>query len=545
MALTAVTLSVLLLPGCAFIPLLPGIPSQPVATDAPSEPDGPSGVVTEEDEDFGTVEVYDVLTDGSLSPEATGAAAEVWELFQQIATVDFTAEVMLQFRVGDAPDSDTLAYVYQDDDPQYWVLAANLATAEDRDLLVSTLIHEYAHILTLSTDEFDPAGTCDPAIELAEGCPAADSVIGQFRESFWDGYGSDAPDGDNTDPDIAWDFYLAHEDDFVSDYAATNVSEDLAETFAVYVIEDVPDGDSVVAQKLQFLDSFPELAAIRERIRANLGSEQSPAFGYWIPALPGLFCRQNPVIARDGGGGTRDFGLGSGGAGCAPSRARRAQRRPHCRSGEPGGRGERRASRDATHPDRVPGGRSRHPNRAWSGRRAPARTLTRAGRRPSVPRLLRRGDGPGLHSRSVPRAPGCPRGGCGVQPYDGFGDRVGPRAICGTPPPCLGPVPRDSPATTGVIGHALRRVDAELVGGVWVSRARGGLGAKRVPADCDRTRRSRRPPHPPRMGDSRRAAARSRRQRPPSRRRAAARGGATRATRRQVAAGVTSSNGAG
>lgn len=266
--LAAAVLAVSALSGCVFIPLLPGIPSGPVAT--PDAPDRPDGIVTESDEDFGTVEVYDVLEDGSLSPAATGTTLEVWELFQRIATVEFTGEVMLQYRAGDAPDSDTLAYVYQDDNPDYWVLAANLATAEDQDLLVSTLIHEYAHILTLSTDQFDEPGTCDAAIELSEGCPAADSVIGQFREEFWDGYGSDAPDGDNVDEDIAWNFYLEHEDDFVSDYAATNVSEDLAETFAVYVLEDVPDGDSVIAQKLQFLDAFPELAAIRERIRAEL-----------------------------------------------------------------------------------------------------------------------------------------------------------------------------------------------------------------------------------------------------------------------------------
>lgn len=270
-SLSTAVVATALLAGCVFIPLLPGIPSGPENSGG-GAPQGPSsgGAPTESDEDFGTVEVYDVLTDGSLSPEATGTTAEVWELFQRIATVDFTAEVMLQYRVGDAPDSDTLAYVYQDSDPQYWILAANLATADDEELLVATLIHEYAHILTLATDEFDPAGTCDADIELMEGCPAEDSVLGAFRERFWDGYGDEAPAGDNTDPDIAWDFYLANEDDFVSDYAATNVVEDIAESFAVWVMEASSDGDSVVGEKLRFFDEYPELSAIRERIRAEL-----------------------------------------------------------------------------------------------------------------------------------------------------------------------------------------------------------------------------------------------------------------------------------
>lgn len=232
-----------------------------------SDADGPA---IEEDDDFGTVEIYDVLEDGSLSPDASGTTLEVWQLFQQIAGPDFAAEVVLQYRVGDAPDSDTLAYVYQDDDPDYWILAANLATADDPDLLVATLIHEYAHILTLSTDEFDEAGTCADDEEMAEGCPAPTSAIADFRDRFWAGY-DDAPAVDNDDEDVAYEFYLAHEEDFVSDYAATNLVEDLAESFMTYVLEASSDGDSVVAQKLRFFDEYPELAAIRERIRADLG----------------------------------------------------------------------------------------------------------------------------------------------------------------------------------------------------------------------------------------------------------------------------------
>ena len=258
--LVALLLPALVLAGCSLL-----APEAPAA--GPGDAGGP---VIEEDDDFGTVELYDVLGDGSLSPEASGTTLEVWELFEQIATPEFAGEVVLQYRVGDAPDSDTLAYVYQDDDPDSWILAANLATAEDHDLMVATLIHEYAHILTLSTDEFDEAGTCADDEEMAEGCPAPTSAIADFRDRFWAGY-VDAPAVDNDDEDVAADFYLAHEDDFVSDYAATNVVEDMAESFMTYVLEEAAEGDGVVAAKLRFFDEYPELAAIRERIRADLG----------------------------------------------------------------------------------------------------------------------------------------------------------------------------------------------------------------------------------------------------------------------------------
>lgn len=230
-------------------------------------------VPTETDDDFGTVEVYAVLDDGTLDPEATGLAADVWDTFTRVATVDFTAEVMLQYRAGDAPESDTLAYVYQDEDPEYWVLAANLATSNDHEQLVATLIHEYGHILTLGTSEFDPRTTDCDTLSLDEGCPRDDSIVLAFQQQFWDSYGDDAPDPSNVDADVAWDFYTAHEDDFVSDYAATNVVEDVAETFMTFVLEDEPTGDSMIAQKILFFWSYPDLVAIRERIRAEFADD--------------------------------------------------------------------------------------------------------------------------------------------------------------------------------------------------------------------------------------------------------------------------------
>lgn len=232
-----------------------------------------SGAPTRDDEDFGTVEVYTVLDDGSLDPEASGLTAEVWDAFFRMTEDQLAGDLVAEFIVGDAPKSDTLAYVITLDNPEEWSLAANLATSEDPQLLIATLIHEYAHILTLRTDEMDPyTGSC-PTVDLDEGCAKEDSVIAAFEEQFWEPYGSDAPEPWNVDADVAWEFYLDHEEDFVSDYAATNVAEDLAETFMTYVIEDAATGDSLAAQKLRFFDDYPEYVELREHIRAEFASE--------------------------------------------------------------------------------------------------------------------------------------------------------------------------------------------------------------------------------------------------------------------------------
>ncbi len=231
-----------------------------------------SGAAREADEDFGTVEVYEVLDDGSLNPSATGLTQRVWETFTRVITLDGAAAVMAEYRVGDSPESDTLAYVYQSDDPQKWVLATNLATSDDASQLIATLIHEYAHVLTLGVDQLDPSAERCDTLRLDEGC-ADGSVLAAFNEQFWTNYGDSAPPADNSDADVAWSFYLEHEDAFVSDYAATNVVEDVAESFMTWVIEDSTSGTSLVAQKLAFFDDYPSLVGIRDRLRTEFADD--------------------------------------------------------------------------------------------------------------------------------------------------------------------------------------------------------------------------------------------------------------------------------
>ncbi len=243
----------------------------PFVADPVERADGPQAP-TEFDEDFGEMQVYDVLADGTLEPAASGVAAEVWEQFVRMVGADVAGDSIIQYRAGEAPSSDTLAYVYQDLNPQYWTLAVNLATADDPQLLVATLIHEYAHVFSFDDDDFDrKAAVCD-TLDLFEGCAATDSYLFEFYETFWSSY-TDAVDVENLDADAAWKFYLNNEDDFVSDYAATNLGEDFAESFMTFVIEDSFDGPGVAAQKLRFFTQYPELVELREHIRDELGVE--------------------------------------------------------------------------------------------------------------------------------------------------------------------------------------------------------------------------------------------------------------------------------
>lgn len=225
----------------------------------------------ESDEDFGTVEVYDVTESGELDPPATGDAADVWALYVDLVGVEVAGASILQFKVGDDPESDTLAYVYQDRDPQYWSLVVNLAIVDEPDLLAATLVHEHAHVFSYAESQFDPRPTSCDTFEVAEGCVLPDAYLWAFYEQFWSGY-PDHPDLENVDGDIAYEFYLQNEEDFVSDYAATNIGEDFAESFMTYVLEDDWSPSTPTGAKLSFFDDYPELVELRQQMRAALGA---------------------------------------------------------------------------------------------------------------------------------------------------------------------------------------------------------------------------------------------------------------------------------
>lgn len=239
--------------GCALLPLDADLPA----------------VV--HDEDLGDLTVYEVSESAELIPAASGVDAEVWDLFVRVVTPEYAGERILWYQVGDNPDSDFLAWVIEsDEDPALWNFAVNLATAEDRDMLLLTLIHEYAHLLSMGPGQTDESAACEVAYD-SQPCTEDGAYLAEYHARFWAGYGDDAPAyHDDEDQDA---FFEAHEEDFVSAYAATNVGEDFAEVFTVFVAEPEPadPAASVVAEKLAFMWAQPEFVEIRDRLWAEFG----------------------------------------------------------------------------------------------------------------------------------------------------------------------------------------------------------------------------------------------------------------------------------
>jgi len=224
------------------------------------------------DAELGAIEVYLVEPDGSLLPPPQGARQEIWELAVRIMTLDDATSLIERYKVANSAASTRTAWVVErpqgEDD---WSLGVNLATTTDPVQLAATLVHEYAHLVSLRGSQVVASGAHCTTVELPEGCALPGSYLDAFAHAFWADYGDEAPSAANSDAGVARAFFASRPGDFVSEYAAMNVTEDFAESFAAYVHTDVVPHGPGFAAKIAFFDRFEEMAGMRDRIRAELG----------------------------------------------------------------------------------------------------------------------------------------------------------------------------------------------------------------------------------------------------------------------------------
>lgn len=226
---------------------------------------------------------------------------EFWNFFTNLIPSD-ARSVMKEVEFFADPEDGTAAYVapLNDNDLSLWEMGHNLDFAWDQDNSfvpgesAYTSIHEIAHLLTLDNGQINVNDSGCNSFHTGEGCSATSSYINQFYNQFWGDIYSENQRIGQDDFDGLFAFYQKYQGRFVSEYAATNPGEDIAESFATYVINDSPSGNSIAAQKIRFFDGFPELVNLKQRIKANIN------FTISLPSIRGE--RSKRFMAKVGSG---------------------------------------------------------------------------------------------------------------------------------------------------------------------------------------------------------------------------------------------------
>jgi hypothetical protein len=220
---------------------------------------------------------------------------EGWKIFTGLIPPQ-NRQMVAQYNTFTDGYSNTLAAVDQTKaDPSQWVLEIDIADLQDKDSLVFTMIHEYAHILTLNASQVTPdqeivdeptnldlqasKDAACPNYFTGTGCSYADSYIQAFYNRFW----LDINDKwqkvdalqygvDDYTPyyNALYAFYKEHQDQFVDDYSTTHPDEDIAEAFAYFVFSPKQTGNSIRDQKVAFFYQYPELVELRANILGSV-----------------------------------------------------------------------------------------------------------------------------------------------------------------------------------------------------------------------------------------------------------------------------------
>ena len=232
----------------------------------------------------------DVSADLEDEQKDTATHQEVWDFFSAIIPADSRSFVSNYLVFSDGKNGVLAAVEQTFDDPYKWMIEIDPADTDDMQELTFTLIHEYGHLLTLNSGQvvvnekiFNNYEDEDIYIEAedncatyftGEGCAKPSSYFYLFFDEFWgDIYDEwnqiQAIEDDDEYYEAFDDFYFAHEDEFVTDYAVTNPGEDIAETWAFFVTQPKPAGDTIAEKKVLFFYQFPELVELRSEIIAR------------------------------------------------------------------------------------------------------------------------------------------------------------------------------------------------------------------------------------------------------------------------------------
>jgi hypothetical protein len=227
--------------------------------------------------------------------EDTASHQRIWDFYVAIIPPELRKWINEFVIFTDGSGGDAGAWVSPSaTDINYWQVGFDLLDSDYPPFLAEALVHETGHLLTLNTSQVpydgdiyyyydekrDMVQGCDQ-YAVDGGCSLPDSYINLFYQRFWrDTYAEwwavkkEAQDTESFEEylQIMEQFYDNHSDLFLNSYAATNVEEDTAESFAFFVLNPRPTGNSIPEQKVSFYYEFPELVDARQQIIEGLCS---------------------------------------------------------------------------------------------------------------------------------------------------------------------------------------------------------------------------------------------------------------------------------
>lgn len=216
---------------------------------------------------------------------------QIWDYFVALIPASERNFVTEFSAISDGPSNILAGVSRNTEDPIKWGLRVDVVDATDPYQLTYTLIHEFGHLLTLKASQvvldkpvfFNPDNQelYDRAVSAChqyfadDGCSEPNSYINEFFNRYWTSFYSEWQDINKTKGEASYHsdlhlFYKTYADQFVTEYAATSPEEDIAESWAFFVLSPKPEKNSIANEKILFFYEYSELVQLRQEILTRL-----------------------------------------------------------------------------------------------------------------------------------------------------------------------------------------------------------------------------------------------------------------------------------
>jgi hypothetical protein len=233
----------------------------------------------------------DLLPSDTVDEKLNSRAAHeaIWHTFTSLIPAEGRSFVTEFALLSDGSDNILAGVSPTYYNPREWTLKVDIVDAANIYGLLYSLLHEYGHLLTLNASQVSPdnkvfyypddqaiyeqaANSCSQYF-TGEGCSYSNSYMNEFFNRYWSSFYAEwqqTRDPQQTQLDLSYDFYWLHANQFLTSYAATNPEEDIAESWAFFILSPKPEPDSIASQKILFFYEYPELVSLRQEIRNRL-----------------------------------------------------------------------------------------------------------------------------------------------------------------------------------------------------------------------------------------------------------------------------------
>lgn len=240
---------------------------QNIESELAPEDDVPSLIYTIENGSLG--EYTSSIEDHQIEKEILTKADALWGVYTEASPTNYL-QYISEFRIFNSSQDDTGAYVALLEVGEIgssWELGVNFDAAKEDgevevDSLFGLMLHEFAHVFSLNSTQLtsDSESECE-TLYVAEGCLHQGAHIYEFYQRFWLGR------EDHEENLNAVQEYQTNPENYVSEYAATSLGEDFAETFVAYMFEE--EFCCIAQDKVNFMQTTEEIVRAEELIFAQ------------------------------------------------------------------------------------------------------------------------------------------------------------------------------------------------------------------------------------------------------------------------------------